>query len=60
LIRAESWNKLRKMMDTWNLSDTWIAMENGIQNYTHNLLKHDSENMPKEPPPPFGTTFAHQ
>jgi hypothetical protein len=57
LIRADSWSKLRKMMDTRSLSaDMWIAMENGIRHYTLNPLKRDPDNMPAEPPP-FGTTF---
>jgi hypothetical protein len=35
----------------------WIAMENGVQHYTLNPLKRDPDNMPSEPPSPFGTTF---
>jgi hypothetical protein len=46
------------MMDKWSLSsDMWIAMENGVRHYTLNLLKHNIDNMPSEPPSPFGTTF---
>jgi hypothetical protein len=31
LTRSDLWSKLRKIMDTWSLSeDMWIAMENGI------------------------------
>jgi hypothetical protein len=58
LIRADSWSKLRKLMDTWSLSsDIWITMENVVQHYTLSPLKRDPGNMPPEPPPPFGTTF---
>jgi hypothetical protein len=58
LVRAESWSKLRKMMDKWSLSaDMWISIENGVRHYTHNPLKQDPDNMPAEPPSPFGTTF---
>jgi hypothetical protein len=58
LIRADSWSKLRKMMGKLSLSaDMWTAMENGIRHYTHNPLKRDPDNIPAEPPSPFGTTF---
>jgi hypothetical protein len=58
MIRADSWSKLRKQMDKWSLSsDMWIAMESGVRHYTMNPLKRDTENMPPEPPSPFGTTF---
>jgi hypothetical protein len=58
LIRADSWSKLRKQMDKWCLpSAMWIAMENGVQHYTLNLLKHDPDKIPPESPSPFGTTF---
>jgi hypothetical protein len=58
LIGAYSWSKLRKIMDKWILSsDMWIAMENGVRHYTLNRLKRDPDNMPSEPPSPFGTTF---
>jgi hypothetical protein len=50
--------KLRKMMDKWSLSsDMWIAIENGVRHYTLNPLSRDPDNMPSEPPSPFGTTF---
>jgi hypothetical protein len=46
------------MMDKWSLSaDMWIAMENEIRHYTLNPLKRDPENMPADPPYPFGTKF---
>jgi hypothetical protein len=58
LIRADSWKKLRKMMDKWSLSsDMWIATENGVQRYTLNPLKRDPDNMPPAPPSTFGITF---
>jgi hypothetical protein len=58
LIREQSWSKLGKLMDKWSLSyDMWMAMENGVRNYTLNPLKRDPDNMPSEPPSPFGTTF---
>jgi hypothetical protein len=58
LIRAYSWSKLRKQMDKWSLSsDMWIAMENEVRHYTLNPLKSDPDNMPLEPPSPFGTMF---
>jgi hypothetical protein len=58
LIRADSWRKLRKMMDKCSMSTyMWIAMENGIQRYTLKPLKCDPDNMPAEPPSPFGTRF---
>jgi hypothetical protein len=46
------------MMDKWNLSvDMWKAIENGVQYYINNPLKCDPDNMPAEPPSPFGTKF---
>jgi hypothetical protein len=46
------------MMDKLSLSaDMRTAMDNGAQHYTHNPLKRDPDNMPTEPPSPFGTTF---
>jgi hypothetical protein len=61
LIRADSWSKLRKMMNNWNLSaDVWTSMENGIRYYIQNPLKRGPANMPAEPPSPFGTTFYTQ
>jgi hypothetical protein len=45
-------------MDRWSLSsDMWIHMENGVRQYTLNPIKRDPDNMPSEPPFPFGTTF---
>jgi hypothetical protein len=58
LIRADSWIKLRKMMKKWGMSkDVLIAIENGVHHYTVNPKKRDPDNMPPEPPPPFGPTF---
>jgi hypothetical protein len=58
LIRSDSWSKLRTMMDKWSLpADTWIAIENGVLQYTQNFLKRDPTNMPSEPPSSFGNTF---
>jgi hypothetical protein len=58
LIRGDSWSKLKKKMDKWRLPPyMWIAMENGVRHYTMNPLKRNPENMPPEPPSPFGTTF---
>jgi hypothetical protein len=58
MIRAESWSKLKKKMDKLSLSsDMWMAMESGMWNYTMNPLKRDPENMPPEPPSPFGKMF---
>jgi hypothetical protein len=46
------------MMGTWSLSaDMRIAIENGVRHYTQNPLKRDPDNMPAEPPSPFGTIF---
>jgi hypothetical protein len=57
-IRANSWSKIKKQIYKWSLpSDIWIAMENGVHNYTMNTLKIDPENMPPAPPSPFGMTF---
>jgi hypothetical protein len=58
LIRSDSWSKLKKQMDKWSLpSDMCIAVENIGWNYIMNPLKRDPENMPPEPPSPFGTAF---
>jgi hypothetical protein len=58
LIRADLWRKLINMMDKWSISaDMWIVMENGIRHYTLNPLERDSDNIPSEPPSPFGTMF---
>jgi hypothetical protein len=58
LIGVDSWKQLRKMMDKWSLSsDMWIAIENGVRHFTLNPLTCDPDNMPSEPPSPFGTTF---
>jgi hypothetical protein len=35
----------------------WIAMENGVRHCTLNPLKRDPDNMPPEPPSPFGKMF---
>jgi hypothetical protein len=35
----------------------WIAIENGVRHYTVNPKKRDPNNMPPEPPPPFGPMF---
>jgi hypothetical protein len=58
LIRADSWSKLRKMMEKWGMSkDMWIAIDNGVRHYTVHPKKHDPDNMPPEPLSPFGPTF---
>jgi hypothetical protein len=58
LVRADSWSKLKKQMCKWSFpSDMWIAMESGVHHYTMNPRKRDPDNMPPEPPSPFGTTF---
>jgi hypothetical protein len=58
LIRADSWNKLSKITEKWSLSsDMCITMENGVHHDTLNTLKCDADNIPWEPPSPFGTTF---
>jgi hypothetical protein len=58
LIRADTWIKLRKVMEKWGMSqDMWIAIENGVRHYTMNPKKRDHDNMPIEPSPPFGPTF---
>jgi hypothetical protein len=58
LIRADSWSKLRNMMEKGGMSKyMWIAIENGVRHYTVNPKKRDSDDMPLEPPPPFGPTF---
>jgi hypothetical protein len=45
-------------MDKWSLPlDMWIAMENGVWTLTLNPLKRNPDNMPPEPPSPFGTIF---
>jgi hypothetical protein len=50
--------QVKKQMEKWSLSsDMWIAMESGVWHYTMNPLKRNPENMPPEPPSPFGTTF---
>jgi hypothetical protein len=47
LIRADSWIKLRKVMEKWGMSqDMWIAIENGVCNYTMNPKKRDPDNVP--------------
>jgi hypothetical protein len=46
------------MMEKWGMSkDMWIAIENGVSHYTVNPNEHDPDNMPPEPPPPFGPMF---
>jgi hypothetical protein len=58
LISADSWSKLKKQMEKWSLPpDMWITIESGVMHYTMNTLKRDTDNMPPEPPLPFGTTF---
>jgi hypothetical protein len=58
LIRADSWNKLRKGMEKWGMSqDMWLTIENGVCHYTMNPKKREHDNMPTEPSPPFGPTF---
>jgi hypothetical protein len=58
LIRADSWSKLRNIMEKRSLStDMWTSMENGIRYYTQKPLKLDPGNIPAEPPSPFGTAF---
>jgi hypothetical protein len=47
LIRADSWVKLRKVMEKWGMSkDTWIAIENGVHHCTMNPKKREHDNMP--------------
>jgi hypothetical protein len=47
LIRADSWRKLRKMMEKWGKSkDMWIAIENGVRHYTLHPKKRDPDNIP--------------
>jgi hypothetical protein len=58
LVRADSWIKLRKLMDKWGMSqDMWISIDNRVHHYTMNPKKRDPDNMPTEPPPSFGPTF---
>jgi hypothetical protein len=60
LVRADSWSKLRKQMDSWSLpSDMWITMENGVRHYTQNPIKRDPDNMPPEPPSSFEKNISH-
>jgi hypothetical protein len=35
----------------------WIAIDNGVHHYTVHPNKRDTDNMPPEPPSPFGPTF---
>jgi hypothetical protein len=47
LIRADSWIKLRKVMDKWGMSqDMLISIENGIRHYKMNPKKRDPDNTP--------------
>jgi hypothetical protein len=58
LIQADSWSKLRKGMEKWEMSqDMWLIIENGVRHYTMNPKKREHDNMPTEPSPPFGPTF---
>jgi hypothetical protein len=60
LIGSDSWSKLNNQMDKWSLpSDMWNAMESGVRYYTMHPLKRDPENMPPEPPSPFGKKLLH-
>jgi hypothetical protein len=53
-----SWRKLRKVMGKWGMpQDMWIAIENGVRDYTVNPKKRDPDNIPTEPTPPLGPTF---
>jgi hypothetical protein len=58
LIRADSWSKLRKGTEKWGMSqDMWLTIENRVCHYTMNPKKHEHDNMPTEPSPPFGPTL---
>jgi hypothetical protein len=58
LIQADSSSKLRKGMEKWGMSqDMWFIIENGVRHYTTNPKKHEHDNMPADPSPPFGPTF---